>query len=47
LDEYLLLVPTDIKITDDVTRKDLIILDPGLRTFMTCLSDNVNVKNWQ
>lgn len=44
LDEYLLLVPTDVKITNDVIRKDLIVLDPGLRTFMTGLSDNVMLK---
>jgi transposase len=47
LDEYLLLVPTDVKIINDKIRKDLIVLDPGLRTFMTGLSDNVmlNIGN--
>jgi transposase len=44
LDEYLLLVPTNVIITNNVNRKDLVVLDPGLRTFMTGLGDNVMLK---
>jgi len=44
LDEYLLLVPTEIVTSNNDKRKDLIVLDPGLRTFMTGLSDNLMLK---
>ena len=44
LDEYELIVP--IKTTEIIenNRKDLIVLDPGLRTFMTGLSDDIMLK---
>jgi len=48
LDEYLLLVPIkvlpDPEIETKTNKKDLIVLDPGLRTFMTGLSDNIMIK---
>ena len=44
LDEYLLLVPIKVTPTTENNRKDLIVLDPGLRTFMTGLSDNIMLK---
>jgi putative transposase len=44
LDEYLLLVPVKVLPIVDNNRKDLIVLDPGLRTFMTGLSDNIMLK---
>ena len=44
LDEYLLLVPTEVKIENNLERNKLIVLDPGIRTFMTGLSNNKMVK---
>ena len=44
MDEYLLLVPIKVTPTTENNRKDLIVLDPGLRTFMTGLSDNIMLK---
>jgi putative transposase len=41
--EYYLLVPVKINKQDNLNNK-LIVLDPGLRTFMTGLSDNEHVK---
>ena len=44
LDEYELIVPIKIISIIGNDRKDLIVLDPGLRTFMTGLSDDIMLK---
>lgn len=44
LDEYELIVPIKATKIIENNRKDLIVLDPGLRTFMTGLSDNIMLK---
>ena len=44
LDEYELIVPLKSEPIIENNRKDLIVLDPGLRTFMTGLSDDIMVK---
>jgi transposase len=43
-DEYLLLIPTDVKIIDDPKQKNLIAIDPGLREFMTGVNEKSLVK---
>ena len=42
--EYLLLVPIKIEEVNDLNKEKIIVLDPGLRTFMTGLSDNEHIK---
>lgn len=44
LDEYELIVPVEASEIIENNRKDLIVLDPGLRTFMTGLSDDIMLK---
>ena len=44
LDEYLLLIPVEVKTENNPNRNKLIVLDPGVRTFMTGLSDTKMFK---
>jgi len=42
--EYTLLVPEEIKTTKEKTKNNIISLDPGLRKFMTGISENEVIK---